>query len=403
MQNKVQLITYADRITGQDINALTTLLNGSLKGVFGGVHLLPFYNPIDGSDAGFDPIDHSEVDSRIGSWEDIKALGNNHDLMADLIVNHVSAQSFQFQDVLAKGKASAFWDLFLTKEDVFPNGMSEAEQQAIYRPRPGSCFTPMKCGDGETYDFWTTFTDNQIDINVKVEAGVAYLNNVLTKFSANNVNIIRLDAAGYAIKQAGTNCFMLDETFGYLDNLSKQANELGMETIAEIHSHYQTQVEVAKRVNMVYDFALPPLILHSLFNNDVDALLKWLKISPRNCLTVLDTHDGIGIIDAGPMGDKPGLLNAEQIDNLVETMHANSNNESRQATGAAASNVDLYQVNCTYYNALGAKDFDYLLSRAIQFFAPGVPQVYYGGLFACENDMELLAKTNVGRDINRPY
>lgn len=403
MQNKVQLITYADRITGQDINALTTLLNGSLKGVFGGVHLLPFYNPIDGSDAGFDPIDHSEVDSRIGTWADIQALGENHDLMADLIVNHVSAQSYQFQDVLAKGKQSEFWDLFLTKEDVFPNGMSDAEQKAIYRPRPGSCFTPMKCGDGETYDFWTTFTDNQIDINVKVEAGVAYLNNVLTKFSANNVNIIRLDAAGYAIKQAGTNCFMLDETFGYLDNLSKQANELGMETIAEIHSHYQTQVEVAKRVNMVYDFALPPLILHSLFNNDVDALLKWLKISPRNCLTVLDTHDGIGIIDAGPMGDKPGLLNAEQIDNLVETMHANSNNESRQATGAAASNVDLYQVNCTYYNALGAKDFDYLLSRAIQFFAPGVPQVYYGGLFACENEMELLAKTNVGRDINRPY
>lgn len=403
MKNKVQLITYADRITGQDINALTTLLNGPLKGVFGGVHLLPFYNPIDGSDAGFDPIDHSEVDSRIGSWDDIQALGKDHDLMADLIVNHVSAQSYQFQDVLAKGKESEFWDLFLTKEDVFPQGMSDADQKAIYRPRPGSCFTPMACGDGKTYDFWTTFTDNQIDINVKVEAGIAYLNNVLNKFSANNVNIIRLDAAGYAIKRAGTNCFMLDETFSYLDDLSKQANDLGMETIAEIHSHYQTQVEVAKRVNMVYDFALPPLILHTLFNNDVEALLKWLKISPRNCLTVLDTHDGIGIIDAGPMGDKPGLLNAEQIDNLVETMHANSNNESRQATGAAASNVDLYQVNCTYYNALGAKDFDYLLSRAIQFFAPGVPQVYYGGLFACENDMELLAKTNVGRDINRPY
>jgi len=403
MKNKVQLITYADRITGKDINALTALLKGPLKDVFAGVHLLPFYNPIDGSDAGFYPIDHSEVDARIGTWSDIQVLGKDHDLMADLIVNHVSAQSFQFQDVLAKGKASEFWDLFLTKEDVFPNGMSNQEQQAIYRPRPGSCFTPMKCGDGQTYDFWTTFTDNQIDINVKVEAGIAYLNNVLTKFSANNVNIIRLDAAGYAIKQAGTNCFMLDETFAYLDKLSKQANDLGMETIAEIHSHYQTQVDVAKRVNMVYDFALPPLILHSLFNNDVDALLKWLQISPRNCLTVLDTHDGIGIIDAGPMGDKPGLLNASQIDNLVETMHANSNNQSRKATGAAASNVDLYQVNCTYYDALGANDFDYLLSRAIQFFAPGVPQVYYGGLFACKNDMELLASTNVGRDINRPY
>lgn len=403
MKNKVQLITYADRITGKDINALTDLLNGPLEEVFGGVHLLPFYNPIDGSDAGFDPIDHSAVDERIGTWQDIQNLGKEYDLMADLIVNHVSAQSYQFKDVLKNGKKSVYWDLFLTKEDVFPKGMSDAEQQAIYRPRPGSCFTPITCEDAETHEFWTTFTDNQIDINVKSSAGVEYLDNVLTKFSQNDVNIIRLDAAGYAIKEAGTNCFMLDQTFDYLDKLSAKANELGMETIAEIHSHYQTQVEVAKRVNMVYDFALPPLILHSLFTNNSDALVQWLEISPRNCLTVLDTHDGIGIIDAGPMGDKAGLLNGEQIDNLVETIHANSHDQSRQATGAAASNVDLYQVNCTYYNALGASDFDYLVARAIQFFAPGVPQVYYGGLFACENDMELLTSTNVGRDINRPY
>ena len=297
INNKVQLITYADRITGQGIDELSNLLNGPLNNVFAGVHLLPFYNPIDGSDAGFDPIDHSEVDSRLGSWEDIKVLGANYDLMADLIVNHVSAQSFQFKDVLAKGKQSEFWDLFLTKDDVFPNGMSEAEQKAIYRPRPGSCFTPIKCGDGQTYDFWTTFTDNQIDINVKSTAGIEYLNTVLGKFADNNVNIIRLDAAGYAIKEAGTNCFMLDETFEYLNKLSAQANDAGMETIAEIHSHYQTQVAVAKRVNMVYDFALPPLILHSLFSNDAQALVNWLTISPRNCLTVLDTHDGIGIID----------------------------------------------------------------------------------------------------------
>jgi len=403
MKNNVQLITYADRITGEGINELTKLINGPLKNVFGGVHLLPFYNPIDGSDAGFDPIDHSAVDERIGTWQDINALGKEYDLMADLIVNHVSAQSFQFSDVLKLGEESTYWDLFLTKDDVFPMGMSDAEQEAIYRPRPGSCFTPITCGNGKTYDFWTTFTDNQIDINVKSDAGVEYLNNVLTKFAENNVNIIRLDAAGYAIKEAGTNCFMLDKTFDYLDKLSAQANDLGMETIAEIHSHYQTQVEVAKRVNMVYDFALPPLILHSLFTNDSDALVKWLNISPRNCLTVLDTHDGIGIIDAGPMGDKAGLLDANQIDNLVETIHTNSDNQSRQATGAAASNVDLYQVNCTYYNALGASDFDYLVARAIQFFAPGVPQVYYGGLFASENDMALLASSNVGRDINRPY
>ncbi|MCG8497670.1 MAG: hypothetical protein MI796_16725, partial [Enterobacterales bacterium] len=79
------------------------------------------------------------------------------------------------------------------------------------------------------------------------------------------------------------------------------------------------------------------------------------------------------------------------------------NGESKKATGAAANNVDLYQVNCTYYDALGKDDFAYLVARAIQFFSPGIPQVYYGGLLAAHNDMALLAKTNVGRDINRPY
>ncbi len=102
-------------------------------------------------------------------------------------------------------------------------------------------------------------------------------------------------------------------------------------------------------------------------------------------------------------GDKPGLLDANQIDALVEQIHSNSKGQSRKATGAAASNVDLYQVNCSYYEALGKHDFYYLVARAIQFFCPGVPQVYYGGLLAMENDMALLEKSNVGRDINRPY
>ena len=144
-------------------------------------------------------------------------------------------------------------------------------------------------------------------------------------------------------------------------------------------------------------------MLHTLLANDVDPLIHWLKIAPRNCITVLDTHDGIGIIDAGPEGDKLGLLNACQIDNLVETIHVNSEQKSRLATGAAANNLDLYQINCSYYDALARNDFHYLTARAIQFFSPGIPQVYYAGLLAMENDAALLQKTKVGRDINRPY
>jgi len=403
MKNNVQLITYVDRLTGSNIQELNNILSEQLSDLFSGVHLLPFYYPIDGSDAGFDPIDHTQVDSRLGSWQDVKALGEDYDLMADLIVNHMSAQSKEFQDVLTNGKESAYWDLFLTKDKVFPNGLDDEQQEKIYRPRPGSCFTQFTIPNNESADFWTTFTDNQIDIDVTSAAGKDYLTRILTTFSESKIKIIRLDAAGYAIKKSGTSCFMLEETFEFIDELTHKANKLGIETLVEIHSYYQTQIEIAKRVDQVYDFALPPLILHSLFNKDFSALVDWLTISPRNCITVLDTHDGIGIIDVGPMYGKAGLLTNEQIDTLVENIHLKSDGESKLATGAAARNVDLYQVNCTYYDALGKNDFDYLVARAIQFFAPGTPQVYYAGLLTQTNDMELLAKSQVGRDINRPY
>jgi sucrose phosphorylase len=136
-------------------------------------------------------------------------------------------------------------------------------------------------------------------------------------------------------------------------------------------------------------------------------LKQWLGISPRNAITVLDTHDGIGVIDVGSdptdRNGRPGLLSPREIDDVVETIHLRSNGESRQATGGAASNLDLYQVNCTFYDALGRNDNEYLIARALQFFAPGVPQVYYVGLLAGSNDMKLLDRTRVGRDINRHY
>ena len=123
-------------------------------------------------------------------------------------------------------------------------------------------------------------------------------------------------------------------------------------------------------------------------------------------MTVLDTHDGIGVIDVGADPTdraRSGLLSPAQLDRLVEAIHVNSGGTSRRATGAAASNVDLYQVNCTFYDALSRDDDRYLLARALQFWTPGVPQVYYVGLLAGGNDMSLLARTGIGRDVNRHY
>jgi sucrose phosphorylase len=407
MKNQIQLITYVDRFGGGGLKELTALLTGPLAGVFGGVHLLPFFHPIDGADAGFDPIDHTQVDPRLGDWSDIKALAQQVDVMGDVIVNHMSSKSPQFLDYSKHGDASPYAGLFLTMGSVFPNGATEKDLLTVYRPRPGMPFTCTTLANGEKKFLWTTFTPQQLDIDVHHAQGRAYLDSILNAFAANGVNMVRLDAVGYAIKKAGTSCFMLPETFDFIAEFAGRAKALGIEVLVEVHSYYQRQIEIAKQVDWVYDFALPPLVLHALFNKTSKPLKQWIGMRPNNALTVLDTHDGIGIIDIGAEASDraghPGLVPPAELDALVETIHANSHGQSRQATGAAASNLDLYQVNCTFYDALGRDDRAYLIARAIQFFLPGVPQVYYVGLLAGENDMALLERSRVGRDINRHH
>ena len=406
MKNKVQLIAYADRLGGT-LHGMCDLLRGPLAGLFGGVHLLPFFHPIDGADAGFDPIDHAEVDQRLGSWEDLQAIAQEAEVMADVIVNHISSRSPQFLDFSAKGARSAYNGMFLTFDGVFPDGASQSDLLAIYRPRPRLPLTPMTLADGSRQILWTTFTPEQIDINVMHPQGIQYLENILRIFAANGITMVRLDAVGYAVKKAGTSCFMMDETFDFIRDFSDRGRKLGLEVLVEVHSYYQRQIEIARHVDWVYDFALPPLVLHAFFNGTGRDLKHWIKIRPANSLTVLDTHDGIGVIDIGADSQDrtryPGLVSEAELSRLVQQIHTNSNGESLRATGSAAANLDLYQVNCTFYDALGRDDVKYLLARAIQFFLPGVPQVYYMGLLAGTNDAQLLARTQVGRDINRHY
>ncbi|MGQ3050676.1 MAG: sucrose phosphorylase [Roseateles sp.] len=414
MKNQVQLITYVDRLGGQrdgaDLRRLKALLCGPgspMQGVFGGVHLLPFFDAIDGADAGFDPIDHTRVDPRLGDWGDIKALTEGLDVMADVIVNHMSSASPQFLDYSAKGEASAHAGLFLTLDAVFPGGASERDLLAVYRPRPGLPLTYAALKNGERRILWTTFTATQIDIAVRHPQGRAYLTGILATFAANGIRLVRLDAAGYAIKKAGASCFMMPETFDFIAEFAAEARALGIEVLVEIHAYFQRQIEIAREVDWVYDFALPPLVLHAFAFKTAAPLKRWIGIRPTNALTVLDTHDGIGIIDIGADASdraaQPGLVPPEELDALVERIHAASGGQSRLATGAAASNLDLYQVNCSFFDAMGGDETAYLLARAIQFFLPGVPQVYYVGLLAGHNDMDLLARTQVGRDINRHF
>jgi sucrose phosphorylase len=409
MRTGVQLITYVDRLAG-DLQGLAELLDGPLRGRFAGVHLLPFYTPIDGADAGFDPDDHRAVDPRLGTWDDVAAIAQHTEVMADLIVNHMSTRSPEFRDVVAKGADSPFAELFLTLERVFPHEASDDDLARIYRPRPGRPLTTMTFADGTEHTLWTTFTSEQVDLDVSSPRTLDHLDGLLELLAQHGVRMVRLDAVGYAVKTPGTSSFMTSETMRFIAWLTERARHHGLEVLVEVHAHWTKTLELAQAVDWSYDFALPPLVLDALHTRRSRELHHWLHIRPHNLVTVLDTHDGIGVIDVGENaghGDGahpgPGLLPPERIDALVESIHDATGDVSRRATGAAASNVDLYQVNTTYLDALGGDVEAMLCARALQLMLPGIPQIYYVGLLLGRNDEALLAATGVGRDVNRRY
>jgi sucrose phosphorylase len=408
MGRAVHLLAYADRLAG-DLAGLRALMDGPLA-VFDGVHVLPFFRPFDGADAGFDPDDHRVVDPRLGGWDDVTALGQGRDVTVDLIVNHVSTRSPEFLSFLADGEASPHAGMFLTLDRVFPGGADEAGLGRIYRPRPGLPLTPVTLADGTRRILWTTFTSEQVDLDVRDPGTRRYLTELLTLLARSGVRTVRLDAAGYAVKTPGTSSFMTSGTRAFLADLTTEARALGLQVLVEVHAHWRLTLELARTSDLTYDFALPPLVLDAMHTGDASALHRWLELRPHDVVTVLDTHDGIGVIDVGEHaghGDAehpgPGLLSPERIAALVESIHAATGGVSRRATGAAASNVDLYQVNTTYLDALGGDVEAMLAARALQLLLPGTPQVYYVGLLMGRNDEALLARTGVGRDVNRHH
>ena len=225
VKNQVQLITYVDRLC-VDLKRLRAAFRGPLGGLFGGVHLLAFFQPIDGADAGFDPVDHTLVDPRLGDWNDVHALSEDIDVMADLIVNHTSIASPQFRDFSNHGKASRFAGMFLTFDRVFPRGAREEDLLRIYGPRPGLPFTNALLDSGEQHLLWTTFTPEQVDIDVQHARGKAYLEAILHRFQVAVIRMIRLDAVWYAIKKPATSCFMIPETFSFIASLASRLTPL---------------------------------------------------------------------------------------------------------------------------------------------------------------------------------
>lgn len=396
MDNKVMLITYPDSL-GKNLKELGTAVETYFSKAVGGIHILPFF-PSSG-DRGFAPMEYQNVDSQFGDWNDIEQLAKNHALMFDYMINHISAKSTYYQDFLAQKEHSPYKNLFIRYKDFWEHGMPDQRQtDLIYKRKPRAPYVTATFADGTQEAIWCTFGEEQIDLNMETEEGKSFLEQNIRFLARHGAKIIRLDAFAYAVKKPDTNCFFVEpEIWELLGRCAQIAKEEGAQILPEIHEHYSIQKKLDEHGYYVYDFALPMLLLHALYFGDVQYLKHWFDICPRKQYTTLDTHDGLGVVDVR------GLLPDEEIEAAKEHLFRYGANVKKVYNTEKYNNLDIYQINCTYYSALGDRDDLYLLARAVQFFAPGIPQVYYVGMLAGKNDLELLEQTMEGRSINRHY
>ena len=395
-----QLLTYPDSIGG-DLGQLDALLDGPLDGLFHGVHVLPPF-PSSG-DRGFAPVTYRDIDPRFGSWEDIRRLAERGDVLLDLMINHISRQSEEFRDFERHGRASRYADLFVTLDKVWPDGDPPAADVArIFLRKPDAPFSTITIHEtGETERLWTTFGSadwsEQVDLDVRSEATRLLIGEWLAFFAARGVRIVRLDAVGYVVKKPGTSCFMVEpEIYEFLDWVSSTAASVGLTVLPEVHDVYPTHRRLAAHGMWTYDFVLPGLVLHALRTGQAERLADHLAGMPDRVFTMLDCHDGIPV-----RPDLDGILEPPAMLELAALVERRGGNVNRLLSARNAGDVDVHQLNCTYYSALGCDDDRYLAARAIQRFARGVPQVYYVGLLAGENDLAGVAQTGEGRAINR--
>ncbi|MBN2704274.1 MAG: sucrose phosphorylase [Pontiellaceae bacterium] len=393
LQNKVQLITYPDSLGG-NLLTLHYVLRKYLPEIIGGVHILPFYPS--SADRGFAPITHDQVDPQFGSWHDLEKIGEDFDLVIDFMVNHISRQSHYFQDYLERGEHSEYADMFLGFQKFGPEGISDEDLAKVYTRKPRPPYLEIQRPDGSSERVWCTFDYEQIDLDWNSPLTRAFMRNSLIRLGRTPAKMIRLDAFAYTSVEIGTDCFFREPAvWELLEWLKDCVAPFGADVLPEVHEEHTYQLKLADKGYWCYDFALPMLVLHSLLHHTGKRLRDWLKICPHKQFTTLDTHDGIGIVDVA------GLMSQDEIDATMEELFEKGSNAKRIYSGPEYQNLDVYQINCTYYSALNHNDDAYLAARAIQFFTPGIPQVYYVGWLAGENDMELVEHTRNGRDINR--
>lgn len=395
-----QLLTYPDSLGGT-LAEVRALLRGPLDRLFGGVHVLPPY-PSTG-DRGFAPVTYDEIDPRFGVWADIEDISRSHTVLLDLMVNHISRHSPEFRAFAREGRTSSSAELFITPDKIWPDGQPPPGDIArLFLRRRSGPFSTFVAGDGSEIKVWTTFGEGelseQIDLDLRTQAARDLVTRSLSRLASHGVSMVRLDAVGYVVKKPGTTCFMVaPEIYEFLDWITSVAAGLGLTLLPEVHASRATHDWLTGLGHWTYDFVLPGLLLHSIATSETDRLITHLSSSPARQVTMLDCHDGIPV-----RPDLDGVLVPEEMRRLADLALEHGGNINRILSPFHATDgVDVHQLNLTYFAAVAEDEDRYILARAVQLFARGIPQVYYVGLLAGSNDIAAVGQTRDGRAINR--
>lgn len=397
-QNQVFLITYPDSLGG-NLHSLKETMEKDFQGSFSGVHILPPF-PSTG-DRGFAPVDYTRIEPLFGTYDDIKSIAQNNRLMVDIMVNHVSRRSKYFLDYAQKGEDSPYRDMFLPLTDFWPEGVPDEKDLSKIFLRREAPYSPYLI-KGKSVNLWTTFgkttPSEQVDINVNSDSAQRMFEDTFACFAKNGVSHVRLDAVGYVTKVPGTSCFFVEpEIYEFLGKITKLAQKYHLELLPEVHGHYSLNRKLlAKEIN-IYDFILPYEVLQAILLKDGTELAGYLKTCPYNQFTTLDCHDGIPV-----KPDLDDIAKPENIRKVCDLCESRGSNFSYVLSEShCADGIKVHQIRGTFFECLGRNEADYLAARAIQLFAPGVPQVYYVGLLAGLNDTAKAQETGDGRELNR--
>ncbi|WP_216361490.1 sugar phosphorylase [Candidatus Chloroploca asiatica] len=398
------LITYGDQFRKPDhtpLQSLASALDGPFAAIVSGVHLLPFYPYT--SDDGFSVVDYTAVDPALGTWDDIEALRARYRLMFDAVVNHISASSTWFRDLLA-GVPGA--------EERFLSLDPNTDLRQVTRPRVSPLLTPFKTPTGVRH-IWTTFSADQIDLNFANPELLLEMTAVLLEYVAKGASLIRLDAIGYLWKEVGTRCIHLPQTHQVVQLWRAILDHVAPDVllITETNVPHADNVSYfgdgSNEAQLVYQFPLAPLVLHSFATGDARQLSGWaaglsLPSSTTTFFNFLASHDGIGVVPA------TGILSQAEIGALCGQIESHGGRVSYKSNPDGSQSP--YEINSTWFDALSDPASDepmtrkidrFIASQAIMLALQGVPGVYIHSLVGSGNYHPGLQASGIHRRLNR--